>query len=241
MPEKLPLLHPPPVDLVGYFAGALSPAKELEIEIHFASCERCAEDGRRVRLLHSAFAGWTAKSHGAARRAAVLAKALRDSAETGANEQWRDRLERWVDRWAGQAEGAVRVVLRKSEEGCHVLTEGLNTLLRPGGMWQFALEAGPAGPRRRGPGVATRAVAVPPDGPPARVEVLGTSVVEVAVSGTPEAPGPLVLLVDSNGSRPALVAEMAQSAEGQGFIARFENVPEGQYLVVLEPRAESPT
>lgn len=173
----------------------------------------------------------------------VMARALEAAQERVEKQAWRERLRQWRERWAGRAEGAIRVILEAPGQAARIVTEDLEALVRPGGLWQFAPAPVPiltkGAVRVRGgkaaPPPAT--VALAPGTPQARVAVTG-EIGEVVVRIDELPPGqtpPLVLLIPTKeGSEPKV--EALEQPKGVVYlIARFENVEPGDYLVAFEP------
>lgn len=231
--------------LAEYVEMQLADEDALVLEEHLADCARCADLARTAHLLTAAFDGWTAQAHGAAFLAAQLQRAVATVQRQAASAPWHDRLATWVERWAGTAEVAVRVVFEGAGQASRVVTEGLEPLTRPGTSWQFSL-ATAATPTRGLPGRG----ATPPRPTVAVAALGGAAQARVAVSGerrdvvirldalpATQAP-PLVLLVPLAGDAEPRVTAPARQPGVEYLIARFDNVPIGSYLVAFEPVAQ---
>lgn len=234
-------------DLVAYFVGELQEDQESPIEEHLAVCDDCTSHARQLyaaqeKQLHSfarVWNRWTAEEHGRAHQVAVLDAALQAAASH--NPQWGERFHQWRERWAGKAEAAVRVVMEAQETASRIITEGLETLTRPGGMWQFALQPTPVPVvgtvRTRGQTAPSPvAVALAPGDLQARVAVSGEKEISVRVDEWP--PGqtpPLVLLISTTEKSEPQVKELERTRGATYLITRFENVEPGDYVVAFEP------
>lgn len=141
-PDRLPVLKPcaAPIEaerLVDYFHGMLSDSEARTIEEHLADCDRCVELARLVRATSGTVMAWTARAHGEADRRAQLAQAVERAADRVADPEWCERLRRWKEQCAGQAAAAVRLVRGVGEQASRFITEGMETLQRPGGLGPF--------------------------------------------------------------------------------------------------------
>ena len=235
--------HLSPDTLASYFTHGLTDDEQLGVEEHLADCDTCTGSARVAFAAAGLIDRWTAETHGQAALQGVLAHALASTRQQPALAAMRHRLTRWAERWAGQAEAALRVMLEAPGTAARVLTDGMQDLARPGAAWQFA--AAPAAIPTRG--LAMRRAALQPivvsaggDGAPrARVAVSGERG-EVAVRLDDVPAGvepPLVLLVPSDGAGEPQVALPARQPDGDAWIARFEKLAAGDYLVAFEPLA----
>jgi hypothetical protein len=229
--------------LVDYFDELLSASEELAIEEHLADCDPCTATAREVRGLSNLWESWTAETHAWAHQNAAVIEAVGQAVAREEDPAVRARLARWAEHWAGRAAATVRVVLDATGEAARVVTGGIEALARPGqalGL-DFAPAAMPepvrGGPRRPGPPSRPTVAVAPISGTAqARVAISGQQRVVVRVDGLPpEQPPPLVLLAPAAGSGEPRVAVPSRQPGVQYLIARFDNVPPGNYLVVFEP------
>jgi hypothetical protein len=108
-----------------------------------------------------------------------------------------------------------------------IITEGLGELTAAGG-WNFAIAA--AG---RGAGDVA-AIAYRGSEMQARVDASGAvGCIEGVVANVSEVQSPLVLLVDLSNRAVARIT-LAERL-GDSGVARFDNLPAGEYLVLFEP------
>ena len=49
---------------------------------------------------------------------------------------------------------------------------------------------------------------------------------------------PLVLLIPAESESPPQIAPLTPTRDGRSFVARFDKVPPGDYLLVVEPEQE---
>lgn len=231
-------VHLDPAELADYFAGLLSEDRESSIEGHFAECQHCTTQARRFHSFNQVWDRWTAQAHGEASWRAVLGKALHVTAK--AHPHWRERLRHWRTHWAGKAEAAVRVVMEAPGKTSHVVTEGLEALVRAGGRWQFGRAPGlvpTRGGQLHGPATPSPAtVALAPGKSKAWVAVSGEDEVSVRVEEWPAGqPAPLVLLIPTVGTGELQAQELKKTRGATYLIARFEDIPPGEYVVAFEP------
>jgi hypothetical protein len=224
--------------LADYAARRLPEWDELAVEEHLAACDDCSTIVRSSLLVGDVWDAWTAMAHGEAAAGARLLQAVREAQTLVGDASWQARLMAWSEHWSGRAEAAVRVVMDAHAGASRVLTEGLEALSRPGSAWQFAPLAVPAptrGPRagetERSPTVALAAGVHTQ----ARVAVGGERrEIVVRLDGHLD-PGraPLVLLIPDSGDPRLALPE--QPAGAPYWIARFADVPPGEYIVAFEP------
>jgi len=225
--------------LMDYFGGKLSEEQEAQIEGHLAECQDCTQRARQVLAFGFVWDRWTAKVHGETYWSARLATAVQEAENRVKNPSWRERLARWREQWAGRAEAAVRVIMAVSEEASRIVTEGLESLLRPGGSRQFALARVPIRTR----GKVTRGTPQAPmealarGKPQIRLTISGrTREIRIRVEDLPPLkPAPLVLLIPIEEGACPLVAEPQRVAGANYLIARFKGVPPGEYIAAFEP------
>lgn len=248
-------------ELAEYCQGLLLEDRNGDIEVHFARCDLCAQQARqfytaqtrRFAVFTQIWDGWTAKTHGEAyqRDAAreqdlpkTMAVALQIAAQAYPN--WQERLRQWQKQWGGKAEAARRVIVRVSQATSRVMTESLESLVRPGGGWPPAPVSVPVRPRHKPlppPNLRVLGPSLSPDKPRERVTVSGEAgAVQVRVEGWPAAQQvrPLVVLVSIHGESEPQVVELVEEEAGV-LIARFASVELGEYVVALEPLGQSDT
>jgi hypothetical protein len=229
--------------LADYSAGRLSELDELEVEEHLADCSACAAVARAALLVEDVWDTWTARAHGQAYLAEVLAQAVIQAERLTADPSWKARLGAWAAQWRGHAEGAVRVVLDATGAASHVVTEGLDGLTRPGASWQFApipVAVPTRGPRAGG-APSRPTVALAPGSQQARVAVGGARrEIVVRIDGQPaDRRPPLVLLVPLDNDVQPRLAVVESQPDLPYLLARFADVPVGEYVVAFEPFADA--
>jgi hypothetical protein len=229
-------------DLLQYFEGQLPDGEQQNIEEHLAECESCAVLARTVGAFHEAWQT-TAEQHGVLYRREQLIRGL-EAAEVGAP-ALRDRLRAWRDRWAGLAEAGLRVAVESSATTAQVIAQGVEALTRPSGTWHFLPAA--AAPVARGAvrgesASALLATASDRAGRLARVAVRGgqSTELEARIDGlAPDAPPPIVIVIAVEAGDVARAwAVQAERRPGADYrIARFRDLPPGEYVVAFEPLA----
>jgi len=237
-----PASHPGTSDLLAYLEGALSDADGESIELHLAQCDACAQISQRCFAATQAIGMWNAAAHGQDQHRGTLSQALAQAEEASTNPEWRGRLRRWRERWAGTAEAALRTVL----QGSAVLAAGMDALTRPGSTWSFLPEPAMEGTWGEADdtdhNILLTSSATLGQEPRARVEIRATTGdIVVRIDNLPMGPSPLVVLIAVKPDRQVVVqvAEIKRQA-GSGGMVRFSKAPPGEYLVAFEPLADKP-
>jgi hypothetical protein len=244
MPDEPKWSHIDPTELVDYFDKDLSDDEEDRIELHLARCEECAQRARQASVLSSRWERWSAATQREAYLRSVVWNALGSAAsEVPLDDIWKERINRWLSASSGLVEGVVKVTVEAVRKASQVATDGMEDLLRPGARWRFTLQPDSVAvrgvqPRRRSP--ANTALAVCSDGSSVRVKVEdhdgGTCEVVINVDQFPhDRLTPIVILtsIGQGGMEKPRLLQMRR--QGQGLIARFRDLPAGEYLVAFEP------
>jgi hypothetical protein len=238
-------VHPSVEELVDYLSARLPEAGERPIEEHLAVCAGCTERGRRIHAAMMQLASLGARAHGQAPWQANVIEALAGLEAAKVPRAWRERLTKWRERWAGLAEGAVLVVVGARDGASRLVGDGLDALLRPGAGWQIAPAPLPL-PTRGAPGPGHEATEAPiptmeaslgPGGTRARI-ALGKATRElvVRVDRLPAGiPPPLIILVPQDSGMASRIAEPARQPGTDYHVARFTDLPAGQYFAFFEP------
>jgi len=226
-----------------YVEHKLNEDEVLKVEEHLSRCEECARRLRAAWRFNFLWERWTAEAHGEAYRK-VLAlgwKGRLALALTGLSlrrRELRQRLMTWLDRVGSKAGAAFELVLDRGRQAARIALEEAVSLLPSESPWQFRPALVRGAPRTRGLLRGEESRTLVADGPPgARVSVdPGKGRVTVWIDELP--PGrkpPLVLLVPKvKGAEPAV--EVPAGREGRrGLWAEFTDVPDGEYLLVIEP------
>jgi hypothetical protein len=230
--------------LLDYFEGFLSDDIEDDVEKHLWSCDSCAELGQRIYALDHTWQGWTAAAHGKLHLRVTLMRALVKAEKETTNVAWRGRLQRWRKTWAGTAEAALRTVLQAPAQASRIIADGVEELARPGSNWAFSAEpsfAGTLGDDDDDRDTAVLATQpLTPDAPRALVELKAgeKSSIVVRIDNLPLGSNPpLVVLVAVKADREVVVqvAEVTSRPGTNSFVARFNQVPPGEYIVAFEP------
>lgn len=227
-------------EIFDWVEGSLNEDREIALCQHLAECDECVALSRRVAAMHEGWGAWTAAAHGSAMLQAKLLEALENVELEPSAVGWRDRLFRWREHCAGASEGAVRLLMDEKSRAARAITEGLDAVLRPTPMWAFSAVAPATAVRGAGPDSGMAPVAIAPGDSPAKVAVRGGSQGEVQVRVDKLEPGmspPLILLLSLNGERQQ-IKELERPAGASYWIARFRNLPPGDYLVAFEPSDE---
>ncbi len=232
-------------ELADYFLSLLPREREGQVEEHLADCEQCTRLGRQVHAASAVPASWTARAHGEARWRQRVAGALEFLEQGAPHTALQERLARWRDRWSGLAEGAVMLVVETPGRASRIVTEGLEALLRPGSLWQFAPVA--ATPPTRGPARPDLPGGEDTPVAPIVVAASGKTLVRIALSEDEREvvvrldrlpagrAAPLVVLLPDDASQEPQVSELVRQPETDYYIARFSDLPAGQYVAFIEP------
>jgi hypothetical protein len=221
-------------ELAAYLALELPEDREMEIEEHLAECDACTALARQSTALLPVVQQWTAHTHGEAFRRDAMMKALAQVAET--QPAWSERIGGWRTALHSRAETVARVVMGASGTASRVVAESLDALARPGAGFAFA-PAPVRGTSAPDGGLAAILVAEVGGDLPAQVAVdPATGEVVVRVDALPAGQRtPLVLLIALAGDAAPQVRELARPRGGRYWVARFEQVPPGEYGVAFEP------
>lgn len=269
MMENHTMEHIAPEELADYCAARVLEARAEAIEAHLAVCDACVEEARQSYAFAAIWEEWTGvtagdlvahpvrqstlASQGDVAEQGVLQGALEQVQRQVDNPAWRARLAHWQTHRQGKAEAAARLVLEAADRTAQLLTEGLEALTTSGQAWSFALGAAPvrvrgrlgAAPVRvRGRGAQGQAPV--PLTLQARLQVreatAGTRDLQLQVEALPShQPPPLVLLIPIDTETLPLVAELMPTSDGMSFVARFREVPPGEYLIAVEPMSDAGT
>jgi hypothetical protein len=239
--------HLSPQTIASYFDDTLSEAALSEVERHVAACDLCALASQHALAVGDVVDVWTARAHGQVAARGLLLGGLTLARIRASAAAIQERLATWERQWNGQAEAALRVVLDVPGQAARVFTEGFEDLARPSAAWPFvpAPAAIPTrGTARRGTSQPIIVTASNPGGPSARVAVSGErGEVAVRIDRVPAgSEPPLVLLVPIDRGPAPVTGEprlaIPEPSPGSDFwVARFEGLGPGDYLIALEPLA----
>jgi anti-sigma factor RsiW len=234
--------HLTPEELAAYFAGRVDERHQEAIEMHLGGCDACTDEARQYRAFSAVWDEWTMPAPEETWEQVALAHALQRIQSQVDNPQWVERLRRWQTHWAGQAEAAVRLMLAAADHSARLITVGLEALIASGPTWNFALGVGPI--RVRGPAVQaqTSMPSTPQAHLRARETAPGAQELQLRVEALPSQQVlPLVILIPIDMAASPLVAELMPTPDGMSCVARFNEVPYGEYLVAVEPRQDTGT
>lgn len=218
--------------LKNYLSAHLKEEMLMEIEEHLAECAECSLKVRKAKLLQFAWENLTARAHGQAYWQEQLENALDKVATSVDYVNYRERIKVWIADWQNKAEAALGLVLETAAEQAQIITQGLESLVRPESKLGFAFAQSPIRGTEEG------SIIVEAIGPPFVNVTVDTKQSRVTVLLRKIEAGskpPLVILVpDSKNKKPSL-AEPKQPQGSKQFIAQFSKVPSGKYLLVFEP------
>jgi hypothetical protein len=232
--SELGSAHPVPEDLTRYLADRLSPEDELKVELHLADCDGCAE------ACSETWSTMQALERIAAEVRAVRSTAIRSALERLALGPAATELSRRVRGWLSRLEVLGEDIALRAAAAV--------TVASPADSWQLVS----AGARGGDAGASTAAfeyIAPSEAAPLPQTSAMalrasagldrGKPYVLVEVEGAPADLDALVVLAPSSAETGPMVRRLEPSPLG-GLFARFENLPDGEYLVALEPLYDPP-
>lgn len=243
--------HPSLDELTALKEANLPLVESKRIRSHVEDCPECQLMAREMGAFNKIWDEWSIESHVAAYQQARLSGAL-EELRSQVPGPVRERLGRWLERCAGKAAGAVRVILETSKEASRFVSEGLDPLTLPQGALQFAAvrTRGAVAVRTRGTavrvrgdgtrlrgGVRTRGGSAPVGGAPmVQVEVSRQREVTIEADDLLRERASLVVLVSLEEGIPPRVAALERQGGVTGpLVARFTDLPLGDYVVAFEP------
>ncbi len=223
-------------EFLDYFNSDALPEKQDRVEQHLAVCDACTELGRQVYASTLLVDRWTKGIERSNLAPQILYPALVTLIERTSDPTLVERLRNWANVWSGRAEGAIRMTIEASTKASRIVTDGMEEFLVPGARWQFALATADT-PVRGESNVETVSLALAPGTPQARVAVSGESgEVEVRVDHLPSNQrAPLVILTSVGEEFEPQVNELRRAPGTPYWIARFDGLEPGEYVVALEP------
>lgn len=224
--------------MLDYMAGALNDEQEEMIEVHIAHCNECTAQARRLERVDHFMEQWTARDHGQVLTQLRLANALNELSEKIENLDMKERLKIWLSKWTNKAEAALSIIVEETGRASRIITEGLEAMVRPDGMWEFELKPAAVPVRGAGTqrGAPITAVSLSPGKPQVRVRLSAENEIAIRVDAFPEdRTPPLVLLIPAKKDAEAMVNALQRQQDKTCLSARFHDVPPGAYIVAFEP------
>lgn len=232
-----------------YLDQKLTDEEMFELDDHLGGCAECAGRVRSMRRFNFAWEQWTAKAHGEAYRQVLalgwqgrLALALMMLSRR--REDLRQRLAAWFESTEMKAEAAFELAVDGGKRIAEIASEGVASLIPPKSPWQFRPALTPIRVRgvvRTRGGVPTKdksQAIIITEGPPGAGVSVDAQEGVVTVWFENLKPGqipPLVLLVpEAEGVEP-LVEVLARQEGETLYRAEFSGVPDGEYLLAIEP------
>jgi len=219
--------------LLAYLDHALPEVREVALESHLAACVACQLLSRRLRaagdlLLHAA-----SSAPGLLERQELVIQALAEEQSSGGTDLV-ERLRVWQAKLSRSSRSLVSTIYHAAVPG---EDETRQALASWGWLWPVELALPTLGPRKQ-TGSPRRVLPAPDLPNQLKVTWVAENNIEVEVRGLPAmASQPMVLLIpirrDAKFRRRAILRPDPQKSSR--WIALFEQVEAGSYLVALEP------
>jgi len=224
--------HPSLIDIMRYVAGRMAEEEAFHLETHIGRCADCAV---RVRT-HRVFRDHRAALFAARPRTTPVGSRLRKRIRAFAGDSdlptdLKRRLVRWSRDLFTSTRAALRIGIESAKGQAWILPEGVPLVSHGRALLAFAPVPQPI--RVRGKGLNAPAVVESSGEPPTRVvaDAAEGAVIVRHPKGAP--PHPLVLLISSCDER-IQSTEMAVVPGEPYLIARFDNVPDGEYTLLVQ-------
>lgn len=225
MPE---IKHPTKEEIGHYIWEELSEEREIEIGEHLAECKECRKLSQGEFKTKLFLKSWTARAHGEAYWHKRLSEVLETALELTKTSILEKRLEYWIRESKGKIGGAIQIVLGGIEEMGRVLTHFPRQFLAPQAI-QFAQVAVVRGTEKESNVI--KVIGKNKPGMQVFTDLANRKIV-VQIEENQERP-PLIILSPKEG-KPFLAEP--KKIEGTNFYAAlFENIPAGEYILIIEP------
>ncbi len=224
--------HPSFEQILGYVSGRMTDEESFALETHIATCPDCARRAKAhffiKQHVDDLWGSWTATRHAEEFVRARLRETLvRGDLRPGV----RERLSAWVDEVPARLAAALDLAIDTARRTARVASGALEGLRPTEGFLEFL--PAPAPVRVRGQ-AESAALAVEAVGPPrARVTVDPVAQRVLVRMEFTESPWPLVILIPQ-GEGKVVVSEFRHLADTRQLLAEFEDMPPGEYLLLLE-------
>lgn len=213
-----------------------------EIDCHIAECEECFEKIQFLSDIKQVLNEWTPEIHGQLYRKILEDEEEKEVSKNELKTEWTTRLQNWIEKYSGKADTAVEVFMNTVENGTKLVTEGMEALTKPQPRFSFQGRMATATRSMTSRGLRGRRSAGN-----SKLEDEGTkSIISINASNKdnqhvyielkdidPEKI-PLVMLV-SQEDESAMPKVKEPEQEGDKWIARFEHIPSGKYILMVEP------
>ncbi|MBN1424740.1 hypothetical protein JXA88_09290 [Candidatus Fermentibacteria bacterium] len=227
--------HPSLMRILEYVAGKAAEEDGFRLDLHLAACPECAARARAYRLLRDHRAAVFSARHTVDPALAQLRKRLRSYAfDAEIPSEVERRLLRWSRNLMKSTSAALRIGLQSAARLAWIRDEALPRMTPAGPLLAFEPVAPPIrvrGKDRRGP-----AMVESPDEPMLRVVADAAESAVTVRHPKGAAPHPFVVLIATS-SEFTRVAQLAAVPGEAYLLARFEDVPDGEYTLLLQAPA----
>ena len=181
---------------LNYISGKMDEELCFGVDQHLATCTRCVERVRALRMLRASFDtiwdSWTAKSHAEVHTRARIHEALSQAARDTKSGELQNRIRSWLEKIEVKAEAALGVILDTSKRTANIVCDGLEGFCRPDSILQFQpVRVSTEGIGEKAPG----RISVRAEGPPwAKVNVDAVAKTVTIECDVQKKPWPLLLL-----------------------------------------------
>lgn len=225
-------------EVLAYIQEKVPEEVSFRVETHLAECRECAAAVRLYFSLKDRFdEEW--EDWAAARTAekAIRGRLAEACTRVGSDPALRERIVAWFGLLSRRTRGAVEVVLDAPRKTVRASGARLERIFAGEGILRFAPMPLPT--RVRGEGQADKALLSAPGPPWVRVTVEGRARKISVQHQHQDRPWPLVSLIPRGEGVP-MVREYRTPPDADFLLAEFEDVPDGDYLLLFEGPGAGP-
>lgn len=210
----------------------------MEVGMHIDSCEECLEKLRIMDGLRSTFEKWTAATHGEIYQRLIFNQSLLKLADDTENLQIKARLMNWYNQHFGKSGSAIRLMMKMADEikgeVTKIIPESIQTLVACQPRWNF--EYAQTSLRGSGNGIKIKTKVIDTKKSGTEIYVNGAQkVVRIKLCDISPDQAPLVVLISKDNTAKPVVKLPIYDEDYKCWIAEFENIASGEYVIALEP------